>query len=317
MACGPGDSAPALRRLLSAIVPAALLLSGAGCGGEEGRVTRGSIRIGGSDAALRLVRAEADSFAAQYPKARIVVEGGGSVAGLEALLNREADAAVVSRPPTDAERDAARRAGVEVALYPFAHDGLAVIVNAASPVYALSFPEAHGVFSGAVTDWAELGAPPGPIRLYVTGVQGGAEWFVREALLDGAPFAGGAGRAPTTAAAVESVAAHEDAIGYAGMAELDGRVKALPLSPKDGGPLTVLNVETVYRKTYPLVRTFAFATRGIPRDDLVSGFVSFVMSTRGQRIVLEAGLVPATVPLRIRRGEPASPGTPEGGDSKE
>jgi phosphate transport system substrate-binding protein len=100
---------------------------------------------------------------------------------------------------------------------------------------------------------------------------------------------------------VDSVASHEDAIGYAGMAELDERVKALPISSPRGGPLKVLNIDTVYRKEYPLARVFYFGTRGIPRDNLVSGFVSFVMSTPGQRIVLDGGFVPATVQLRIKR----------------
>jgi phosphate transport system substrate-binding protein len=99
---------------------------------------------------------------------------------------------------------------------------------------------------------------------------------------------------------VDSVASHEDAIGYASMVDVDERVKALPISTEEG-PLTALNIETVYRKQYPLVRTIYLGTRGIPRDDLISGFVSFVMSTRGQRIVADCGLVPATVAVRFKR----------------
>lgn len=275
--------------------------SGAGCGSADRDVTRGALRVVGSDAALPLVRAAADTFCATYAKARVEVVGGGSLAGLEALINREADVAVLSRAPNEEEEKAAREAGVTVSLYPFAHDGLAIIVHPSNPVYALSFPELRSVFAGEVTDWAALGGRDAPIWVYTSGAGSGAPGFVREALLDGAPFAGGAGRSPSTRGVVDSVAAHEEAIGFAGMAEVDGRVKALPISAKEGGPLVALDMETVYKKEYPLVRTFYFGTRGIPRDDLVSGFVSFVMSSRGQRIVLDSGFVPATVPLRIKR----------------
>ncbi len=285
---------------LAVQIAGAAALSG-GCGESDRGVTRGTLRVAGSDTALRLVRAEADSFAATYAKARIDVQGGGSLVGLEALINREVDVAVLSRTPTDAERELGKKSGAEIALYPFALDGLAIVVHRDNPVYALSFAETRSVFAGEIDDWADLGGNAGPIQVYASGVQGGADGFVRQSLLGGAAIAAGAGRAPTTAAVVDSVAAHEDAIGFAGMTELDSRVKALPISPKEGGPLTGLDAETVYRKEYPLVRTFYFATRGIPRRDLVSGFVSFAMSTRGQKIVLDAGFVPATVPLMIKR----------------
>jgi phosphate transport system substrate-binding protein len=272
----------------------------AGCDATHQGVTAGTLRVVGSDVALPVVRAAADSFVAYYKRAQVTVEGGGTVAGLEALINKQADVAVLSREPLTSEREAGRQVGVDIALYPFAYDGLALIVHRENPVYALSFSEARALFSGQTTDWKEVGGKAGWIRVYTTGVENGATEFVKDALLGGGAFVEGAGRATTTAAVADSVARHPDAIGYAGMAELDDRVKALPLSPPEGGPLRVLNMETVFRKEYPLVRTFYFGTRGIPRDDLVSGFVSFVMSNRGQRIVAEKGLVPATVPVRFR-----------------
>jgi phosphate transport system substrate-binding protein len=303
-ACSGRGEDPAARRPLVRVGPAVALAAAAllaGCSPADRDVTRGVLRVAGSDTAYPFMQVEADSFVASYPKSRIEVTGGGSVAGLEALLNRRVEVAVLSRTLSDAEVELARKEKIEVALYPIAHDGLAVIVHPSNPVYAMSFSEAKGVFAGEIADWSELGGGVGPIRVYVSGVQGGAEGFVREVLLDGEPFVKGAGRGATTAALVDSVAAHEDAIGYAGSAEIDERVKALPLSPKGGGPLTVLDMETVYKKQYPLVRTVYCATRGIPRDDLISGFVSFVMSTRGQKIALDAGFVPATVALHVRR----------------
>ncbi len=271
-----------------------------GCEPSHRGVTAGNLRVVGSDAAYEAVRAAADTFVSYYKRAVVTVDGGGTVAGLEALINKEADIAVLSRQPLDSERKAAHDVGVEIALYPFALDGLAIIVHRQNPVYALSYSEARALFSGEITDWEEVGGSPGWIRVYTTGVENGATAFVRDSLLNGGEFVTGAGLATTTQAVADSVAEHVNAVGYASMAEVGDRVKTLPLSPPEGGPLRVLSMETVYRKEYPLVRTYYFGTRGIPQDDLVSGFVSFVMSTRGQRIVADKGLVPASVPVRFK-----------------
>ena len=289
-----------MNRLLCLFGCAAWTFVFAGCGEPRRRVSSGEIHVSGSDAALALVKAEADSFSHLYPTATIRVDGGGSVLGLEALINRKADVAFVSREPTPEERALAKDAGAELALYPFARDGLAVIVARENPVYALAFDELEGIVSGEISRWTEVGGNDSAIVVFTAYPASGVSQFVRDLVLDGANYAGGTIEARTTRDIVDSVAANPNAIGFAGMAEIDERVKALPLSPKEGGPLMVLNAETVYRQSYPLTRTFFFVTRGIPRDNLVSGFVSFVMSTPGQQIVIHAGFVPATVAVRIR-----------------
>jgi phosphate transport system substrate-binding protein len=49
---------------------------------------------------------------------------------------------------------------------------------------------------------------------------------------------------------------------------------------------------------YPLQRDVVMISREA-RSGLASGFMAFVASDRGQRIVLKSGLVPATMPIRI------------------
>jgi phosphate transport system substrate-binding protein len=51
-------------------------------------------------------------------------------------------------------------------------------------------------------------------------------------------------------------------------------------------------------KYYPLMRTISIINRE-GRTGLGTGFAAFFASERGQRIVLKAGLVPKTMPLRI------------------
>ena len=49
---------------------------------------------------------------------------------------------------------------------------------------------------------------------------------------------------------------------------------------------------------YPLLRDVVMISREA-RSGLASGFMAFVASDKGQRIVLKSGLVPATMPIRI------------------
>ena len=49
---------------------------------------------------------------------------------------------------------------------------------------------------------------------------------------------------------------------------------------------------------YPLIRD-VYAVLTDPRMGLASGFTSFLTSDRGQRIILKAGILPATQPVRI------------------
>jgi phosphate transport system substrate-binding protein len=51
-------------------------------------------------------------------------------------------------------------------------------------------------------------------------------------------------------------------------------------------------------RKYPLLRNVIMISREA-RAGLASGFMAFVASDKGQRIVLKSGLVPATMPIRI------------------
>ena len=54
----------------------------------------------------------------------------------------------------------------------------------------------------------------------------------------------------------------------------------------------------LYYGNYPLARSI-YALLNDPRSGLPWGFTSFMISDKGQRIILKSGLVPATQPVRI------------------
>jgi len=54
----------------------------------------------------------------------------------------------------------------------------------------------------------------------------------------------------------------------------------------------------IYDKSYPFTRKINIVSRET-FSGLGSGFISWFSSEQGQRIVLKAGLVPATMPIRL------------------
>ena len=54
----------------------------------------------------------------------------------------------------------------------------------------------------------------------------------------------------------------------------------------------------IAQKQYPLLRDAIMVSREA-RSGLASGFIAYVASDKGQRVVLKLGLVPATMPIRI------------------
>ncbi len=116
-----GSSAPAprcrhFRPACRILIP--ILAALAGCDPTHEQVVQGRLRVAGTSDAPGVIRAAADSFGARYQKATIELLGGGTVWGLEALINREADVAIVSRELLETERAAAKETGVDLRALP-------------------------------------------------------------------------------------------------------------------------------------------------------------------------------------------------------
>ncbi|MGE5612096.1 MAG: phosphate-binding protein, partial [Bacillota bacterium] len=75
------------------------------------------------------------------------------------------------------------------------------------------------------------------------------------------------------------------AVGYMSLGLVGQELRALKV---DGVEATA---EQVMAKRYPLVRPFLFVTKGSP-SERAQGFIRYVMSTQGQKLLEKEGLVP-------------------------
>ncbi len=247
---------------------------------------RGELRLAGSDTMLPLTRALANAFMGVNPGIRVRVEGGGSTAGIAALIEGRADLCASSRPLTAAEAERLYRRhgrlGVRVQV---AREALEVFVHPDNPVRELTMLQLKGIFTGRIRQWEKVGGSGGTIEVLIRPPSSGTHGFFRAVALDGEEYAPFATVIATNEEVIELVAADETAIGYGGMVFGRGGVAVVAL---DG---VSPSVATARSGAYPLARYLYFITVG-PPEGLARRFVDFSLSPAGQRVVGEAGLIP-------------------------
>ena len=251
----------------------------------------GSVTIKGSDTMVILGQRWAEDYMKKNTSTVLQVTGGGSGTGISALINGTTDVCASSRAMKPAEkeklRDRYNNTGVEI---PVARDGLAVYVNASSPLTEISMPDLKQIFTGKITNWKQLGGPDKTIIVYSRENSSGTYVFFKETVLGGADFTPRAQTMPGTAAVVNAVSKEEFGIGYGGAAYAKG-IKILKV--KKDATSTAINPEkkTVLDGTYPLARPLFFYLRAKATGDMKS-FIDWVLSPDGQGIVEKVGYYP-------------------------
>ncbi len=249
------------------------------------RSSHRELRIAGSDTMLLLTRRWAEGFMAATPGIAVWAEGGGSGAGIEALIAGTADIAAASRPlrPDEVRRLHERHGTLGVTVL-VAQDALSVLLNPANPVRDLTLLQLKGIFTGRIGTWVKVGGADRPIAVVTRPPNSGTFRVFQELVLDGEAYTARAASAPTTAAVAAVVRNDPAAVGYGGIAygrdlvhcRIDG-VAPAPAAVRDG--------------SYPLAR-YLYLVTVRPPEEAAKAFVDWVVSPPGQRIVAEVGYIP-------------------------
>ena len=250
-----------------------------------------------------LIVRERDAFQALYPQASIEVRTGTSRDAVSALFGARCGAGVITRELAPEERAAAVRGGLELEGYRFARDALVAVVHPSNPVQNISLPELRGVYSGEVREWSQLAGVRKGIRPVVQPLESDVTAFFVEEVMGGEAIRARVLTEDSDSAVVAHVLRDPQAVGYVTLAWAARGARPLRISPLTGLAYALPDAETVYGGKYPLCRLFNYYVRtGEPL--LASGFITFITSTGGQKIVHEAGFVPTSVPVRFVRRSP-------------
>jgi len=231
------------------------------------------IEMTGSDSMEWLARSLADAYTPMRPYVKITVRPTNSDNGLRAANEISGTIGLVAREIKPNELAQAQTRAVVVA-----HDGVAIIVNKANPINAITRAQLAQVFAGEIPTWP-LGPSTGKRIVVISREDGsGTRDAFETMVMQNKHVTRTALVMPNEASVVDYVAHNADAIAYTSMGALTPDVHSLSV---DDIPLSI---QTVENKTYPFIRALAFAVPQTPSPD-TQAFIDFALSEEGQRIV--------------------------------
>jgi len=279
--------------LLMAIAATFTLVIFLACGGEKAEEESKSIMIKGSDTMVHLVSSWAEAYMNKWADLEISVTGGGSGTGIAALINGTTDICAASRNMKSKEIKLAEEKGTVPMEHAVAMDGIALVVNPENPVSSLSIEQLGKIYTGAYTNWNQVGGPDEPIGVLSRESSSGTYVFFQEHVLKKKDYTPSARLMPATSAIIQSVSADTWSIGYVGLgyaAEAGDKVKVLAIYKTDPGAAIMPSVETVLDGSYSIARGLYLYTKGTP-EGTIKKFLAFCLSVEGQEIVKETGYV--------------------------
>ena len=264
---------------LAAVMAASCLSVGALAADLEGAVA-----TDGSTSMEKVIGALGEAFVEENQDVTFTYNPTGSGSGIQAVSEGRCDIGLASRALKDEEL----KSGLTETI--LALDGIAIIVHPDNPVSDLDLETIAGIYTGQITNWADVGGEDGEIVLIgreagsgtrdgfesITGTEGSCQY--RQELT-------------STGDVITTVSQNPNAIGYASLAAVGDSVKALAV---DGVEPTE---ETVMDGSYTVQRPFVLVTReGETLSEAAQAFFDFAVSPDAADIIAAAGAVAVNAP---------------------
>lgn len=266
-----------MKKILAMMMVAALSVSAlAGCGNEK----TGSVSTDGSTSMEKVIGALGEAFQ-NDTGISFTYNPTGSGSGIQAVQEGRCDIGLSSRELKDEEKEAGLSATV------LAYDGIAIIVNPENPVSDLSLDEISKIYTGEITNWAEVGGHDAKIVLI--GREAGSGTRDGFETITGTEDACNYRQELTsTGDVITTVSQNPDAIGYASAASVKESVKALLVNG------VAVAEDTIKDGSYVVQRPFVLVTKSDAElSDAAKEFFDYILSDDAKSIISEAGVVSA------------------------
>ena len=273
--------------------------------------TKGSVHVVVDESVVPLFVQEKDTFESLYPDAKVNLDTAQAREAIVKFFNVDSTKVIVSaRPLNDEERAVAKRANLTFGEYKVAINAIAVITNIENKVTQLRTTQLDSVLRGLTTTWNLLGwgKEKMPIAVCLPDQNSAVFEVLAVKVLHGQKFSSPSNLAHSTPEMFRYVMDHPNAIGFASvnwMKYYTDKVNLMELSDPAApdsleikGQYFTPHQAYIYQKFYPLTaEVYLYSKADI--YNVGAGFVAFSTSASGQKIVLNSGLVPATMPVRL------------------
>ncbi len=241
----------------------------------------GSITASGSTALQPLVDAAAKAYQTACPAATIQVQGGGSGTGLTQVLQ---GAVQIGDSDVTAESKLQPADAASLVDHQVASQGWIMVVNpSVTGVTNLTTDQAKQIWTGAITNWKDVGGPDQAIVLILRPQSSGTRATFKQIVLGGATEASGqaltedSNGAVTTA--VEGTPGSTSVIGFAYYQQNKSGLVGLQL---DGVDASVANLAN---GTYKLQAVGHMYSKGQP-DGLTKAFLDYMLGPDVQGTII-------------------------------
>lgn len=201
---------------------------------------------------------------------------------------------IFAAAPSEPQKAAARRDGLELKLTPIGREAFVFFVNADNPVQGLTTEQLLGIYSGEITNWSEVGGENKAIRAFQRPEGSGSQTMLQK-IMEGRELAeapsedvvsGMGGIIQRTA----DYRNHKNALGfsflfYATEMVRNGDIRLLEM---DG---VTPNRETIANGDYPLASEFYAVTAGSGNPN-VDKLIEWILSPQGQELIEKTGYTP-------------------------
>ena len=245
----------------------------------------GELVMKGSTTVLPIAQKAAEAYMAENPDVKISLSGGGSGNGIKAIIDGTCDIGNTSRFIKQKEVNLASAKEVYPVPFRVALDAIVPVVNNKNNLSDLTMAQLKDIYLGKIKDWKEVGGTPGKIVVISRDSSSGTFGVWKDIVMKKERVIPSALTVPSNGGIVQVVANTPGAIGYVGLGYLNHEIKAVSV---DGVPGTE---ENTLNGSFPISRGLFMFTKGWPKGDTM-GFISFILSKKGQELVKEAGSIP-------------------------
>jgi len=299
------------------------------CGGNRSNgptdtPTQGKIHIAADEAFAPIVAAEINAFQGLYPKATIVPHYVTEKEAFRLLMADSVRLVITSRDFSEAERAYFRDKKIKPTSLKIASDAIGVVLHPENPDSLLRFSQMKNLLTSSTFSWKSLsGKGPDVKPVIVLDKEGSANEvsLLNNMGLSLSSIPHSIVRAGGDREIINYVNAHPEAIGFMGVNWISDPDDPMQMRFKSGIRVAGIMPDSIEKLLtaepdqhnedyfqplqaylaqgfYPLTRPVMVCSREA-RTGLGTGFIAWLSSDKGQRVVLKAGLLPATMPIRV------------------
>lgn len=276
--------------------------------------TSGYIEIAGDDCYAPIIDEEITVFEASNSDASIIPLYSGEVDAMNLLLKDSVRLAILARDFTDAEKQGVKDKKLMPRSQKIAVDGIALIINKANKDSLISISALKRIMTGGITSWKEINPQStyDKIAVVFDNPNSSTVRFIKDSINRGEELAPNLSALENNKEVLDYVSKTPNAMGVIGVNWISNPSDSTNLSFTDQVRVMSVSkndVPTIDNSFKPFAAYLAMGEYPLRRDvyvlvtdypgTLPSGFVSFLAGNIGQRIILKAGLVPATRPTRL------------------